>query len=55
MIKKLLFILIALILLPIAMSAQKPTQRERRAWMKEMQQYKNDYISRKKLKTYIST
>lgn len=47
MIRKLLFIFIALILLPIAMSAQKPTQRERRAWMKEMQQYKNDYISRK--------
>lgn len=47
MVKKLLVILIALILLPIAMSAQKPTTRERRAWMKEMQQYKNDYISRK--------
>lgn len=47
MIKKLLFILIALLLLPIAMSAQKPTDRERQVWMKEMQQYKNDYISRK--------
>ncbi len=47
MIKKLLFILIALLLLPIAMTAQKPTDRERQVWMKEMQQYKNDYISRK--------
>ncbi len=47
MIKKLLFILIALLLLPIAMTAQKPTDRERQMWMKEMQQYKNDYISRK--------
>lgn len=45
--KKLLFILIALLLLPIAMTAQKPTDRERQVWMKEMQQYKNDYISRK--------
>lgn len=47
MIKKLIYVLIALILLPIAMSAQKPTERERRTWMKEMQQYKNDYIARK--------
>lgn len=47
MIKKLIYILIALMLLPIAMSAQKPTERERRTWMKEMQQYKNDYIARK--------
>lgn len=47
MIKKLLFVLIALILLPVAISAQKPTSRERQTWMKEMQQYKNDYISHK--------
>lgn len=47
MMKKLLFILVALMMLPVAMSAQKPTARERQAWMKEMQQYKNDYIARK--------
>ena len=47
MIRKLLLIIIALILLPVAMCAQKPTERERPTWMKEMQQYKNDYISRK--------
>lgn len=47
MIKRLLVILIALILLPVAAGAQKPTARERRVWMKEMRQYKNDYISRK--------
>ncbi len=47
MIRKLLLIIIALILLPVAMCAQKPTERERQTWMKEMQQYKNDYISRK--------
>jgi len=47
MIKKLLLIIITLLLLPVAMSAQKPTERERQTWMKEMQQYKNDYIARK--------
>ena len=47
MIRKLLLIIIALMLLPVAMCAQKPTERERQTWMKEMQQYKNDYISRK--------
>lgn len=47
MIRKLLLIIITLLLLPVAMSAQKPTERERQTWMKEMQQYKNDYIARK--------
>lgn len=28
-------------------AAQRPGNRERQAWMKEMQQYKNDFISKK--------
>lgn len=47
MIKRFLIIFITLIMVPIAISAQKPSARERQTWMKEMQQYKNDYISRK--------
>ena len=45
--KKYILIIIAFLLLPIALLAQKPTQRERDSWMKEMQQVKNEYIARK--------
>lgn len=47
MIRKILFTLIALMLLPVAVSAQKPSDRERKTWMKEMQQYKNEFLTRK--------
>ncbi|MDE6066054.1 MAG: Spy/CpxP family protein refolding chaperone [Duncaniella sp.] len=47
MIKKIIFTLIALMLLPVAVSAQKPSDRDRKAWMKEMQQYKNEFMTRK--------
>lgn len=47
MIRKVIFILLALLLLPIALMAQKPTDRERKTWMKELQQYKNEFISNK--------
>ncbi len=47
MIRKILFTLIALMLLPVAASAQKPSDRERKTWMKEMQQYKNEFMTRK--------
>lgn len=47
MVKKVILIIIALMLLPIALFAQKPSAREREAWMKEMQQVKNEYIARK--------
>lgn len=47
MIRKILVTLIALMLLPVAVSAQKPTDRERKTWMKEMQQYKNEFMTRK--------
>lgn len=47
MVKKIILIMIALMLLPIALLAQKPSAREREAWMKEMQQVKNEYIARK--------
>ena len=46
MIKKIIFTLIALMLLPVAVSAQKPSDRDRKAWMKEMQQYKNEFMRR---------
>lgn len=42
----LIFILSAIIL-PLCSQAQQPTGNERRAWMKEMQQYKHDFISKK--------
>lgn len=47
MIRKILFALIALMLFPVAMSAQKPSDRDRKTWMKEMQQFKNEYLTRK--------
>ncbi|MDE6684033.1 MAG: Spy/CpxP family protein refolding chaperone [Duncaniella sp.] len=47
MIRKLVFILVTLMFLPVAMSAQKPSDRDRKAWMKEMQQYKNEFMVRK--------
>lgn len=33
--------------LPATVDAQRPSERERVTWMKEMQQYKNDYIAKK--------
>lgn len=44
--KKYILIVIAFLLLPLALLAQKPSQRERESWMKEMQQVKNEYIAR---------
>lgn len=47
MVRKVILILLALLLLPIALMAQKPTERERNTWMKELQQCKNEFISDK--------
>lgn len=47
MIRKILFLLAIVILLPTAVSAQKPSERDRKTWMKEMQQYKNEFMTRK--------
>lgn len=41
-------LIISLLLLPLSMTAQqKPSARERESWMKEMQQYKTDFIVKK--------
>ena len=48
--KKLLIffsIILSLVVAPITADAQKPTESERKAWMKEMQQYKNDYLAKR--------
>lgn len=42
-----LVLLVLAFLLPAVSSAQRPTGREREVWMKEMQQYKNDFIAKK--------
>lgn len=47
MIKKYIILLLVSVLMPVAVSAQKPSSRERESWMREMQQVKNDYIARK--------
>ena len=47
MIKKLLFLLLLFVTFGQTVEAQKPNERDRKTWMKEMQQFKNDYIVRK--------
>lgn len=47
MMKKLLILILLMVSLPTVIYAQKPTERERKVWMKEMRQYKNDFIARK--------
>ncbi len=39
--------LIALFVLPVVSQAQRPSGRDRESWMKEIQQYKNDFIAKK--------
>ncbi|MCM1505456.1 MAG: hypothetical protein NC127_09700 [Muribaculum sp.] len=48
--KKLVFSIllpIACLLMTEGAVAQRPTDRERQTWMKEMQQYKNDYLAKR--------
>lgn len=42
-----LILVLSVIILPLSAQAQRPTGREREVWMKEMQQYKNDFIAKK--------
>ncbi|MBD5312839.1 MAG: Spy/CpxP family protein refolding chaperone [Duncaniella sp.] len=42
-----LILVLSAILLPFSAQAQRPSGREREAWMKEMQQFKNDFITKK--------
>lgn len=42
-----LFALLCIALCSLTASAQRPSEQEREAWMKEMQQYKNEFISKK--------
>lgn len=43
-----LVLIISAIIMPLSVEAQKrPNGREREVWMKEMQQYKNDFIAKK--------
>lgn len=42
-----LALLLSAVMLPVYASAQRPSEREREVWMKEMQQYKNDFIAKK--------
>ena len=39
--------LIAALMLPAVMQAQRNFGRDRESWMKEIQQYKNDFIAKK--------
>lgn len=39
--------LMAAIVLPVLAQGQRPSGRDRESWMKEIQQYKNDYIAKK--------
>ncbi len=39
--------LLSAIILPLCTQAQRPTERDREVWMKEIQQYKNDFIAKK--------
>ncbi len=39
--------LITLFVLPVVSQAQRPSGRDRESWMKEIQQYKNDFIAKK--------
>lgn len=48
--KKIIFSIvlsIAATVSPLSMDAQRPTERERVTWMKEIQQYKNDFLIKK--------
>lgn len=38
---------IAATVAPLSVNAQRPTERERVTWMKEIQQYKNDFLVKK--------
>ncbi|MCM1076827.1 MAG: hypothetical protein NC411_05660 [Bacteroides sp.] len=43
-----LILILTAVILPIGSQAQqRPSDREREVWMKEMQQYKNDFIAKK--------
>lgn len=42
-----LILVLTTVLLPLCVQAQRPSGRERDVWMKEMQQYKNDFIAKK--------
>ncbi len=43
-----LVLILSAIIMPLSVEAQKrPNGREREVWMKEMQQYKNDFIAKK--------
>jgi len=46
-VKVLFAILITLVVLPVVSQAQRPSGRDRESWMKEIQQYKNDFIAKK--------
>lgn len=39
--------LITLLVLPVVSQAQRPSGRDRESWMKEIQQYKSDFIAKK--------
>lgn len=47
MIKNIFLALICALFIPAALSAQKPSDRDRKAWMKEMQQYKVEFVTKK--------
>ncbi|MCI8997533.1 MAG: hypothetical protein HFJ95_00880 [Muribaculaceae bacterium] len=40
-------LLMAAVLMPVNADAQRPSGRDRESWMKEIQQYKNDFIAKK--------
>lgn len=40
-------LLMAAVMLPVVSHAQRPSGRDRESWMKEIQQYKNDFIAKK--------
>ena len=42
-----IILVLSAIILPISAQAQRPSGREREVWMKEMQQFKNDFIAKK--------
>lgn len=39
--------LVTLLVLPVVSQAQRPSGRDRESWMKEIQQYKSDFIAKK--------
>lgn len=42
-----LLLILSAIVLPLSAQAQRPSERERNVWMKEMQQYKNDFLTKR--------